>query len=174
MRVGLVATVVILALAQAPIAVGAKVNAPSGNSGLSQYLEVVPGAGGDHPSTPLRRTVAVATVSGGGSGGSGDAGSPAADGGSTGTSSADTKRLAKLSEDERLLERFVAYSGPQASRDKVEPGDDSDGWLAGIATAFTGSDAGAGMGVGLPLLLLGAAVAAAFFAAGRRSGRGEG
>lgn len=51
----------IAALVLAAPASGKSVNAPPGNSGIAQYLEVVPTASGNKPSVPLKASTATAS-----------------------------------------------------------------------------------------------------------------
>ena len=168
MRAALVATILMSVVLPVPAAYAAT-NAPSGNSGLSQYLEVVPGAGGDRPSTPIKNVKASASVSENGQSGQ----QAASSGAETATNEApaggsDTR---KLSRSERLLHRFVDYSTPATSRAELGDSATSPSRLGAIAGTMAGDDDGAGMSRWLPLLLIGSAIAAICFAAGRRTGR---
>lgn len=156
MRLVVVLTVALIGLTQAQTALAAKTKAPSGNSGLSQYLEVIPGAAGNHPSTPRNAGTASAGTAGSGSG-------------TTSVSGDGTKssRSGRRSRDELLLERFVSYSAPRSDAAGFAAQDDSDGLPGGIGATLSGDDGGLGMGRWLPLILLAALAAAVFAAVGR-------
>lgn len=123
-------------VAQAP-----QTNAPPGNSAIDEYLETVPGATGNTRPRPP----------GQGSGGS--------------LTPAERAKLEQLGPDGKTLANAVDATSPakpDASRtsDGAEQQNDGRSPLAGVAHAFGGSEAGSGMGIALPAILLGVLLAA--------------
>lgn len=156
-------------LAAAPALAQDKTVAPPGNSGVEEYLEVVPGAGGDTP------------ASGGGAGG----GSGAAQTPSTALGSKTATQLEQLGADGKKAAQLAAAGAPtdRATARKRAKGDalgseakqgksiagDGGGRVGTIATALSGE--GGGMGLLFPLLLGGTLAAALALFAARRVSR---
>jgi hypothetical protein len=151
-------TATLLALVAAPgVATAATTNSPPGNSGLSQYLEVVPTAGGGKPSRNA------------------GAGKPNLPARQTGT-------LTRQGADGQQLLRVVAGTSPDAPKHKAKHAKRKpvtpkrvtatrDREHGALATAFTGGGGGRGDGgLGVPLLvpMLIAAGLVGAFAVGRR------
>jgi hypothetical protein len=137
-----------LALASPAMAQSPKTNAPPGNSAIDEYLETIPGAGGDsHP------------------------GSQGGDGGQH--TDAAQQKLARMGPDGRALARLVAATAPaRAGTDRTHRGSDQSGpsdrsvalSLSGARAgspvgaalaAAVGRDDGGGLGLLLPAILLG-------------------
>lgn len=151
----------LLMLLPAGAASGATIS-PPGNSGITQYTEVVPTAGGGKPSRNSR----------------------------SGKVSPLSKRqrlaLGRAGADGRQLASVVAGTSPDGQRARrlpvvqVKPTASKDKHKSVLATALADSGGGTGDGgLGIPLLapMLGAALLVGVFALGRRrglAGRGEG
>jgi len=160
----------LLALAAVPAVAGAQdpqVNAPPGNSGIDEYLETVPGAEGNRPARP-----------GGVGNGPGKPGQPGSNGGgSRAVPPAVRRELERTAEGRKALalaesgapsERAAGRTGaaglqPSQAQDQAPGG----GPLSAIAKSLTGSE-GDGLGLGLPLLLLGSALTIGLLATLRR------
>jgi hypothetical protein len=125
-----------LLLALLPARAGARQVAPPGNSGVNQYLEDVPAAGGNRP-TP--------SVSASGSRGGGPL-------------RRSLSRLAQLGKRGSRAAAVAASGIPQAA--KAPPAQPGGGAATALVHAAGGS--GIGMGVLLPLILVAAAGATAF------------
>ena len=161
----LIAGLLLALLAAAPALAQDKTVAPPGNSGVDEYLEVVPGAGGDKPAS---------------SGGSGSSQTPsAALGSKTATQleqlGADGKKAAQLAAAGAPTDRATARKqakgdvlGSETEQGKSIAGD-GDGRVGTIATALSGE--GGGMGLLFPLLLGGTLAAALALFAARRVSR---
>jgi opacity protein-like surface antigen len=156
-----------LALA-APAAAQDKTVAPPGNSGVDEYLEVVPGAGGDTP------------ASGGTSGTSQSQTPRSALGAKTATElsrlGADGRKAAELAAAGAPTDRKTARKrakgrvlGEQAEQGKPITAAGGGGRVGTIATALSGE--GGGMGLLFPLLLGGTLVLALALVIGRRIAR---
>jgi hypothetical protein len=138
-------------------------NAPPGNSGIDEYLETVPSAGGDKPSQP-------AAQGGAGNGSSSSAGGqsgPSGNGGSGGAklSPAERKRLDQLGPDGKALADVVDATSPghaSAQPDGTTAKPFSTAPVAGegrsplseALRAAVGLDGGGAMGFVLPATLL--------------------
>lgn len=124
----------------------ATTNAPPGNSGLSQYLEVVPTASGNAPSRSGKGRTAKKTAL------------------TTGTSSAaghvaeKRAKLAASSKDGQKLDEFAGET-PQ-KKAAVLPKADSKS--AAVASSVTGSGSSIGMGLWMPIAMAGLALIALF------------
>jgi hypothetical protein len=131
-----------MALASPALAQSPNTNAPPGNSAIDEYLETVPGAGGDsHP------------------------GPPEGDGG--GATDAARQKLSRMGSDGRALARLVAATAPagtdRAHRADAAGGSATAGTHAGspvgaALAAAVGRDDGGGLGLLLPAILLGSMV----------------
>jgi hypothetical protein len=169
----LIAAVFLALFVAAPALAQDKTVAPPGNSGVDEYLEVVPGAGGDKP------------ASGGGTGG-GSSGSSTTQSPRTTLGSKTATQLAQLGSDGKKAAELAAAGAPTdrataRKRDKsrvlgtqTEPGksiasDGGGGRVGTIATALSGE--GGGMGLLFPLLLAGTLAAAIALLAARRISR---
>ena len=164
----LFAAALLALLAATPALAQDKTVAPPGNSGVDEYLEVVPGAGGDTP------------ASGAKGGGSETSTSPsAALGSKTATRleqlGADGKKAAELAAAGAPTDRATARKrakgdvlGDGAQEGKSIAGD-GGGRVGTIATALSGE--GGGMGLLFPLLLGGTLAAALALFAARRIAR---
>jgi hypothetical protein len=125
-----------------PARVGAHQLAPPGNSGVNQYLEDVPAAGGNQPVPPVSAgSVASGSHTGGG-------GSPV---------QRSLSQLAHLGNRGSRAAGVAAAGIPRAV--KAPAGQPGSGAAAALVHAAGGS--GFGMGVALALILVGAAAAAA-------------
>ena len=144
-----------------------QVVAPPGNSGVQEYLEVVPSAGGDRPA---------------GRGGGQEAGRAAPTPREVlGTRTA--RALNRLGPDGRAAAAVAAAGAPNDARaakpDRHKPASGSrpvtaeadGGGAEAVAGALAGS--GGGMGLGFPLLLLGTLAMALALLASRRAARRE-
>lgn len=140
MRTPTAIAVLLALLLLAVPAAAQQVNAPPGNAGVDEYLETVPGAGGNRPS---------------------DAGadrSPLTPGARS--------ELERQGADGRAAAELAEREGPAADKGSAKPApvqslpqdDADDGLLGALGSAATGSDDG--MGIWLPLLLVLSAVAA--------------
>lgn len=167
----LIAGLLLALLAAAPALAQDKTVAPPGNSGVDEYLEVVPGAGGDTP------------ASGGGTGGSGGSSGSQTPSSTLGSKTAtqleqlgtDGKKAAQLAAagapTDRATARKQAKSdvlGSEAQQGKSIASDGGDR-VGTIATALSGE--GGGMGLLFPLLLGGTLAAALALFAARRVSR---
>lgn len=164
----LIAGLLLALLAAAPALAQDKTVAPPGNSGVDEYLEVVPGAGGDTP------------ASGGATGGSGGSQTPSSTLGSkTATQleqlGTDGKKAAQLAAAGAPTDRATARKraksdvlGSEAEQGKSIASDGGDR-VGTIATALSGE--GGGMGLLFPLLLGGTLAAALALFAARRVSR---
>ena len=138
-----------LGLPAGAVAQSAQTNAPPGNSAIDEYLETVPGVGGNQQTKP---------PSGGGS--SGSAGS----GGSTSPALTPAQRadLERLGTDGEALADVVDQTSPgtPAQQPRVEPVPEGKGRspLVEAVEVATGSGGG-GMGALLPAILLAALLA---------------
>jgi hypothetical protein len=173
-RVAIVLAGVVLACAGAAPARAQEdqVVAPPGNSGVEEYLEIVPGSRGDRPA-----------------GGGGQAESMSGDvAGAQATPRAvlgeeTTRALRRLGPDGRRAAEVAAASAPQVASDNggdkqaasdggfSAAADDGGGRAEAVAGALAGD--GGGIGMAFPLLLLGALVAALGLLAVRRTARNE-
>jgi hypothetical protein len=132
-----------------PARVGARQLAPPGNSGVNQYLEDVPAAGGNQP-VPSVTAGSVASGS-----------HPAGGGGPVRRS---LSRLAHLGNGGSRAAGVAAAGIPRAV--KAPAGQPGSGAAAALVHAAGGS--GVGMGVALALVFVGAAAAALAFVVRRR------
>jgi hypothetical protein len=105
---------------------------PPGNSGVDQYQESIPGAGGDSPTGPASGT-GNAPSSGKGSGG-------AASGGEARISPSTAQQLNKLGPDGKAAGAIAAATAPGPSKDSS-------------ASSGSTNDSGPGMGWLLPVIL---------------------
>jgi len=130
----LLVALVLLAGPAAASAQAPPTNAPPGNSAIDEYLETVPGATGDQ--VPRR---------------------PGA-GGKPVLTPAQRKRLEALGPDGKALADAVDATAPPAAKParKIDL-DDVKGRspITAVFEAATGSDGGEGMGIVLPIILLG-------------------
>jgi hypothetical protein len=151
--------------------------APPGNAGVGQYLETVPTAGGGRP------TNTVHPVGGGarGSGGSGGPGATPGSGGRTAIASSTKRALAALGPDGVAAAALAAATAPvgrsvpaqapgTAPRSSVSAA--SAGRVPTPATSvfkvLIGSTIAGGLGLLLPIVLIGSALAAAVLVLLRR------
>lgn len=139
---------------------GAAQVSPPGNSGVNQYSETLPGAGGDQPSSDAGSGSAAAN---GGSSLSPEAQRALQDQGPAGAAVAD---LAS-----KTAPR-VPNSGAQGDRDSSNSSGGDSAIGAGV-DQLAGNDA-SGMGIALPIILLLTLIgAAAIFAMRRRNAQGQ-
>jgi hypothetical protein len=128
----------LLALPAAAMAQEPQTNAPPGNSAIDEYLETVPSStGNQRPRQP-------------GSGG--------ANGSGPVLTAAQRKRLERLGPDGKILADAVDATAPPAAkpRQKIDPTSaEGRSPIAAILEAAVGSDGGDGMGIFLPVILLG-------------------
>jgi hypothetical protein len=108
-------------------------NAPPGNSGLSQYLEVVPGSSGNTSSRGGKPKKALSAHAAAALAASGDTG--------------------------QSLAAFSSKTAPSSRRSGSVDAVDANGRASALAASLVGSDGSSGMGIWLPILI---AVAAAF------------
>ncbi len=159
---GLLAGVALVAaLAVAPAQAkncGSHTVAPPGNSGVNQYVEHVPTACGDKPTS--------GTQGGGVGGGAGGPGGPGGPGSGSGISGQTASQLAKLGAAGKAAAAFAQATAP--SRGKGSGGQNGNhgsvsGATAGgsgsspitsLVKALTGSSSGGGLGTFLPILLV--------------------
>jgi hypothetical protein len=144
-----------MALASPALAQSPNTNAPPGNSAIDEYLETVPGAGGDsHP------------------------GPPEGDGG--GATDAARQKLARMGSDGRALARLVAATAP-AGTDRAHRADAAGGSatvnagspVGAALAAAVGRDDGGGLGLLLPAILLGSVAGVIVLVVLRRRPRGS-
>jgi hypothetical protein len=166
----LIAAVFLALFVAAPALAQDKTVAPPGNSGVGEYLEIVPGAGGNTPAS-----------GGGGTSGPSTSQSPGAALGSKTASQlerlgADGKQAAALAAAGAPTDRATARKrdkgsvlGTEADKGKSIASAGGGGRVGTIATALSGE--GGGMGLLFPLLLGGALVAAVALLAARRFSR---
>lgn len=170
-----VAIVLALALA-APSLAQARVQkiAPPGNSGVNQYLETVPTAGGGQP------TSTVHPVAGGVSGPRGPGGTAGSSGG--GAIAAPTQRA--LASDgptgvaAAALAKATAPRSPRStthsrnaganSSVSAAPGNEGSSPQTSVLKTLTGATSGGGLGPLLPIALIGSVLAAAVVTLVRR------
>jgi hypothetical protein len=168
-----IAIALVLALG-APASAQARVHtiAPPGNSGVGQYLETVPTAGGAQPSNTVHPVVGAVGGSGprpGSGGPSGTGGSPAG-----GTISPSTQRaLAKRGPTGAAAAALAQATAPprprhaeQGAVSAVSGGGSSP--AASVLKTLTGSSSGSGLGPLLPSLLIVSVLGAAGLALLRR------
>lgn len=173
-----IALAVVLA---APSAAQARVHkiAPPGNSGVGQYVETVPTAGGGQPTSTVHPGgVGVAVGRGGTGGGPGSTGGGAiapstqralAKQGPTGDA---TAALAAATAPRRA--RPAARSSQARPRSSISSTSGGQGSSAStsVLKALTGSTSGGGLGPLLPIALIGSVLAAAVLTLVRRRGTG--
>jgi hypothetical protein len=156
-----------LALASPALAQSPNTEAPPGNSAIDEYLETVPGAGGDSNPGPQ-----------GGDGG--------------GATDAAQQKLARMGPDGRALARLVAATGPvaggthrthQGGAGSAVPADrpvalsltgaHASSPVGAALAAAVGRDDGGGLGLLLPAILLGSVVGVIVLVVLRRRPRGS-
>jgi hypothetical protein len=154
--------------------------APPGNSGVSQYLETVPTAGGSQPTNTVhpRAGGVVAGGSGGpgSTGGNGGAGAVVTIAPSTrrtlagqGPDGVAAAALAQATAPRGASSHAVAGGAAAASSAPVASTDDGSSPTASVFKALTGSTgSGGGVGALLPIVLLGSVLAAAGLGLTRR------
>jgi hypothetical protein len=161
-----------------------RVLAPPGNSGIGQYVEVVPTAGGGQPSNTVHSHGAAGGVPGGrngGTGGSGGAGGSGGTGGSGGgaVSPATAKALAAHGNDGKAAASLAAATAPAIAHHGAGSSTGSSGGSGSAASpsgssptssvlkALTGSSGG-GLGPIIPVVLIASLLGAAGLALRRR------
>jgi hypothetical protein len=156
-----IVALVLAALAAHPAAAQDQVVAPPGNSAVDEYTEVVPGAGGDRPTSGNSNST------------------PASPAEALGADNAN--QLEQLGPDGRAAAKVAAAGAPHksvgggtASDSPAENGrsiaaGDSGGRVGSIASALAGD--GGGMGLLFPLLLVGTSVVAVALLGARRASR---
>jgi hypothetical protein len=164
----------------APSAAQARVHkiAPPGNSGVGQYVETVPTAGGGQPTSTVHPGGVGVAVGRGGTGGG-----PGSTGG--GAIAASTQRaLAKQGAAGDATAALAAATAPRAARptgraggarrESISPTSGGQGSSAStsVLKALTGSTGGGGLGPLLPIALIGSVLAAAVLTLVRRRGTG--
>jgi hypothetical protein len=110
--------------------------APPGNSAVDEYVETVPGAGGNHRARP-----------------------PGQSGGQHVLSAAERARLERLGPDGKALADAVEASAPAAKpgpkpKPSTLPASTGRSPAGEVIDVVTGSDGGSGMGLVLPAILL--------------------
>jgi hypothetical protein len=153
--------------------------APPGNSGVGQYLETVPTAGGAQPSNTVHPVVGALGKSGkppGGGATGGGAGSPGGGAGSPGggaISSSTQRSLARQGPTGAAAAALAQATAPAPTR-RAEPRRTSAVTGSGSSPAtsvlksLTGSTSGGGLGPLLPSLLVASVLGAAVLALLRR------
>ena len=141
--------------------------APPGNSGIDEYLETLPGPGGDVPTSPP----ADPPANGGAGPRGGNVASPPAPPQLLGRRTA--RRFAQAGPAGRRAARLAAKTAIR--REPVTPGasppaaDDGKGALAALASeALSAGGSGQGMGLLLPLILVATLLAGGAFVMERR------
>jgi hypothetical protein len=151
-----------LALASPALAQSPNTEAPPGNSAIDEYLETVPGAGGDSHPGPQ----------GGDGGGSNDAAQ---------------RKLVQMGPDGRALARLVAATGPAGGTHRTHQTAPAERPVtlsltgahasspvgAALAAAVGRDDGGGGLGLLLPAILLGSAAGVIVLVVLRRRPRGS-
>jgi hypothetical protein len=137
---GITVSLTLLALAL-PAAAGAQ-DVPSGNSGIDQYRESIPGVGGNKPTGPG----ASGTGKSGTGAATGQSGTGAVTGGS-GNSPSTAQSLEKLGPDGKGAAEAAAATNPGGSQDQ------GSGFASPSPTSGDSGDSGPGMGVALPIIL---------------------
>ncbi len=170
-----------------------RVFVPPGNSAASQYVEVVPTASGGRPTSSIHATPGGAgsgggnssggasgssTRSGSGSGSSitSDSGSSSATGSASPVSRSTQRKLDSLGASGRAAAALAqATAPPQASAPKIDLAIGSGGSpTSALLRAVAGSSGSGGLGVLLPVILIGSLVGAAALAVVRRRGGSRG
>jgi hypothetical protein len=169
----------------APAAARLRVIAPPGNSGVGQYVETVPTAGGGRP------TSTVHPVAGGshGSGGGGSVGGSAGGGGTSGGGSATGGTIAPATQRALVAHgaagaaaaAFANATAPSRARPVVShaagrtrsavstpPSANGSSPMGSLLRAVTGSTSNGGLGPLLPVILIGSLFGAAALALLRR------
>jgi hypothetical protein len=190
-RVGLVLAILLATPAWAQARV--HTIAPPGNSGVGQYLETVPTAGGGQPSDTVHpRTGGVGAGHSGRAGGPPSSGGPGPTGGSGGAGATGGSAGATIAPStQRALDQQgpagvaaaalaqataprgagspapVDRAGPSSSVSAASSSDGSSP-ASSVFKAFTGSSSGGGLGSLLPIVLIGTVLAAAVLALVRR------
>ena len=152
---------------------------PPGNSGVSQYLETVPTAGGNQPTNTVHPR-----AGGVGAGGSGGPGSTGGNGGSgavvniapstqralagKGPDGVAAAALAQATAPRGGSSNMSARGGAAASSAQVASTDAGASPTASVFKALTGSTGGGGVGPLLPIVLIGSVLAAAGLGLTRR------
>ena len=172
----------LIVLAASPAALARlKTIAPPGNSGVNQYVEVVPTAGGGRPSNTVHPTAPVGGQSGGGgSGGSSGSGAGGTGAGANGSGSSSVlspsvgrrfARHGRAGAQAAALAQATAPSGVAGSGSitSAKPaGPTGSSPLVTLVHAATGSVGSNGLGSSLPILLLVVAVGGSAFGMRRR------
>jgi hypothetical protein len=181
------AILVVLALALGIVPAAAARNrtiAPPGNSGIGQYVESIPTAGGGQPTNTLHPHAGSHGAgggnsgAGGGSGGSGG-GSGGSGGGSGGSgaggtviSAATAKALAAQGPDGAAAASLAGATAPSNSplgtQSAGANASSPRSVLASLLRALTGSSPNGGLGPLLPIILIGSLIAAGALVLRRR------
>jgi hypothetical protein len=153
--------------------------APPGNSGVSQYLETIPTAGGGQPTNSVHPL--AGGVGAGGSGGPGSTGGNGGSGAVVNIAPSTQRALAKKGPDGVAAAALAQATAPRggssnasdrgaaaASSAPAASTDDGSSPTASVFKALTGSTGGGGAGPLLPIVLIGSVLAAAGLGLTRR------
>lgn len=170
-------------LLAAPVSAQASVHtiAPPGNSGVGQYLETLPTAGGNQPTNTVHPNAGGV---GGGAGG-GQSGGPPTTGGALGAGGSDGSGVTIAPATRRALAAQgptgaaaaalaqataprTAHPSPAVGRDGAASPSDGSSPAASVFKALTGSTSGGGLGPLLPIALIGSLLAGGVLALVRR------
>lgn len=171
MRRVLIALAVASWLAVLPTAIAnAQTSLPPDNSGVDQYTENVPGAGGDEPSSQIGSGGGAGSNGGGGGGGSRLPPRVAHEFGHAGSDGAAAASLAEATAPDGADAAGVD-SARGGNRSRASSGGGVGGIVGtGVGAASTGSY---GMGIALPIILAATLVAALGFLLSRRRHPGQ-
>ena len=184
-RVAIALALALMLAAPASAEASNRTIAPPGNSGVGQYVETVPTAGGGRP-TGTVHPVGGAVGRPGGPGGTSSGGGGAARGGSAITPSTQ-HALAKQGPAGVAAAALAEATAPQRPRSSARAGHRTSSFATGPASsasaasasegsspaasvvkALSGSTSGGGLGPLLPIVLIGSVLAAAVLALMRR------
>jgi hypothetical protein len=159
----------------APAAAKNRTLAPPGNSAIGQYVESVPTASGSQPTNSIHP--AGGGAHSGGSAGGGTGGGGPSSGAGTAVSAATLQSLASHGSDGQATAALARATAPTASTAGGSPGHGSStlnhGGSSGspfsaVLSALGGSSTGGGLGVLLPIILIGTLLGAGALALLRR------
>jgi hypothetical protein len=180
-RIGLVLAILLATPAWAQARV--HTIAPPGNSGVSQYLETIPTAGGGQPTNTVHPR--AGGVGAGGSGGPGSTGGNGGSGAVVNIAPSTQRALAKKGPDGVAAAALAQATAPRGASSRRASSHTSAGAAAAFSVpaastgdgssptssvfkALTGSTGGGGAGPLLPIVLIGSVLAAAGLGLSRR------
>jgi hypothetical protein len=144
----LIAAVVVGALLIVPaMASASRTVAPPGNSSVSQYVETVPTAKGNRPTSTI-------APGGGGGGGSSSGGSASSGSGGSSVSAKTAKALSKAGKAGQRALALARATAPGAVAPAAKGNSGGSSALSTLVRAATGSSSSGGMGSLLPAILI--------------------